>query len=359
MTLNPHIEQLRFMQLNVPLEKPYTTANRVITSFQPFVVTARAGGVDGFGESLVLKGYTKEDPEASWLAGEALAKRIVGMRLDDATTCARELLQEHVGVASAMLCALDMVRGPGLLVSGKVRHVPLLATLSAETPEAISAEVEQRLAQGYRTFKAKVGFEPRADAQRINTMTAAIAGRAGLRIDANRAFSVPAALAFLQSLNGDGIDLFEQPCAADDWAAIEHIADRAHVPIMLDESIYGMQDIEHAARIRNVQYIKLKLKKIGSIDALGAALNRVRELGMRPVLGDGVATDIGCWMEACAASLYIDNAGEMNGFLKFQSSLFTEPMRMEGGSVVLPAGYRPSLSEESVQSCTMRSVSLA
>ena len=31
------------------------------------------------------------------------------------------------------------------------------------------------------------------------------------------------------------------------------------------------------------------------------------------VLGDGTATEISCWQEACVARLAIDNAGEMNG----------------------------------------------
>ena len=37
---------------------------------------------------------------------------------------------------------------------------------------------------------------------------------------------------------------------------------------------------------------------------------------MEPVLGNGVASEIGCWMEACVARSTIANAGEMNGFLQ-------------------------------------------
>ena len=85
---------------------------------------------------------------------------------------------------------------------------------------------------------------------------------------------------------------------------------------MLDESIYGPADIERAARLSGVGLIKLKLKKTGSLERLKRGLERIRELGMEPVLGDGVAADIGCWMEACVARDTIRNAGELNGFLK-------------------------------------------
>ena len=53
--------------------------------------------------------------------------------------------------------------------------------------------------------------------------------------------------------------------------------------------------------------------KLGSLAALARGLERIRELGMEPVLGNGVATEIGCWMEACVARSHIRNAGEMNG----------------------------------------------
>jgi hypothetical protein len=61
------------------------------------------------------------------------------------------------------------------------------------------------------------------------------------------------------------------------------------------------------------------------------------------VLGNGVACDLGCWMEACVASRAIDNAGEMNGFLKARSGLLTTPLEFEDGAIVLRPGFAPRL----------------
>ena len=69
----------------------------------------------------------------------------------------------------------------------------------------------------------------------------------------------------------------------------------------------------------------------------------VKALGMRAVLGNGVACDLGCWMEACIAARAIDNAGEMNGFLKARSGLLTAPLEFEGGAIVLRPGFAPRL----------------
>ena len=105
---------------------------------------------------------------------------------------------------------------------------------------------------------------------------------------------------------------------------------------MLDESIYDIADVDRAADEHACTFIKVKLMKFVGIDALTTAIARIRALGMQPVLGNGVATDLGCWMEACIASSCIDNAGEMNGFLKAREMLFTEPLVVDKGAIVIP-----------------------
>ena len=53
-------------------------------------------------------------------------------------------------------------------------------------------------------------------------------------------------------------------------------------------------------------------------------------------------------MEACVAARTIDNAGEMNGFLKARSGLLTTPLEFEAGAIVLRAGFAPRLDHERI-----------
>jgi hypothetical protein len=64
---------------------------------------------------------------------------------------------------------------------------------------------------------------------------------------------------------------------------------------------------------------------------------------MEPVLGNGVACEIGCWMEALVARTLIRNAGEMNGYLKQAAPLLLQPLPFEQGGIPLDPGYRPQL----------------
>jgi L-Ala-D/L-Glu epimerase / N-acetyl-D-glutamate racemase len=115
---------------------------------------------------------------------------------------------------------------------------------------------------------------------------------------------------------------------------------------MLDEPICGLDDIERAGDIRNVGFCKLKLKRFGSLDALKRALETVRAHGMEPVLGDGISSELQCWMEGCVAHHVIRNAGEFNGFLKPKVRLFAEPLRFQSGALVLDAGFAPTINPD-------------
>jgi L-alanine-DL-glutamate epimerase-like enolase superfamily enzyme len=149
--------------------------------------------------------------------------------------------------------------------------------------------------------------------------------------------------------------LLEQPCHAGDWDSLEAVSKVTCVPLMLDESIYNETDIERAASI-GASFVKLKLMKSISLTRLVRGLALIRELGMEPVLGNGVASDIGCWMEACVARTHISNAGEMNGFLRQSAPLVRPLLTVKSGTMALTPDGAPQLDESALESQTIQSV---
>lgn len=119
--------------------------------------------------------------------------------------------------------------------------------------------------------------------------------------------------------------------------------------MMLDESIYGSDDIKRVAQLGAARYVKLKLMKAGSVDTLARDLAQIRALGLEPVLGNGVAVDISNWMEACVARGLVTNALESNGFLKPRRSILQTPLRFENGAIVLEPHWTPQLDAASVE----------
>lgn len=332
-------------RLRLPLWTPYKLAFGPVEGFDTVLVQVRTDdGAEGFGEATILTGYTPETIDQAWTIAGALAGEMIGRDSGDAKAHALARHHEAPFTVTALVTAVEMAEGSPHLAVDRETPVSLLAILNATDPEGIAAEVENHVADGYTTIKVKVGFEWEADARRLRFIQGLVArqglppGRLKLRLDGNQGFSRDDALAFTRALQPDHIELFEQPCHMDDWDAAKAVAEIAPVPMMLDESIYGMAEIDRAAELGAARYIKLKLMKAGSLDNLSAQLAHIREMGMEPVLGNGVASDPGCWMEACAARAHITNAGEMNGFLKPRDHLFETPLTVADGAMILQPG---------------------
>lgn len=338
------LEKITLHRLEVPLVKPYRLAFGVVEHYDTIVVemTDRDGRL-GLGEATVLTGYTEETIEDAWRMARQTAQDISTCTLPAAHALLGRVGRTHPFTATALSTALEMLEQSPLLGVRQATAVPLVGLLHATGEEQMRTEFEELLAAGYQTIKVKVGFDPAQDARMVATVQKVVNGRAAIRIDANQGYSAERGIAFVRALDPHGIELFEQPCAAGDWESHLAVARASSVPLMLDESIYGVSDIEKAAALKAGAYIKVKLMKLVTLDALARAIDRIRALGMRPVLGNGVACDLGCWMEGCIAAGRIDNAGEMNGFLKAAAPLLAARLDFRDGALGLEPDFTPRL----------------
>lgn len=342
------LDSIAAYRLEVPLTKPYRLAFGSVERYDSIIVAATdRAGRSGLGEATVLTGYTDETIDDAWRVAREFAARVAAESREARLASVFALAETHPFTATAFGTALEMLDASDDIAASAA--VPLVGLLDAQGDEAIAAQFEALLAAGYGTVKIKVGFDVDADAKFVRAVQRAGRGRARIRIDANQGYTAEQGVAFVRALDPHAIELFEQPCAAGDWDAHLRVARAAAVPLMLDESIYGIPDIEKAASLECAQFIKVKLMKCVTLESLTAAIARIRALGMQPVLGNGVACDLGCWLEARIAAGHIDNAGEMNGFLKTEASLLDRRLVFESGSIKLEPGYLPGLNLESVK----------
>jgi L-alanine-DL-glutamate epimerase-like enolase superfamily enzyme len=344
------LREIILRMVRLPLIRPYRLSYRTFTEFEPILVQVRSSsGREGWGEGHISPGSSSETREGGWRFCRAMAERIIGMDVEEA----RQIISASMGAskvaATAMITAIEMMEGDPALVLDRAMEFPLVAAFNATDRRHIEDEVETLLAQGFRTFKVKVGNDVEVDLERVAAMQAETSGRAVLRIDANRGYSESDGIRFASSLDPSGIELFEQPCAAEDWRANARVAEVSTVPLMLDEPICELGDIDRAGEIAGVGFCKLKLKRFGGLQNLREALARVRACGMEPVLGDGLSSEINCWMEACASVGLVSKAGEFNGFLKPSVRLLANPLPFSSGSMHLPAYFRPEIDPDALK----------
>ncbi len=350
------VEEIVLYRVKMKLTVPYHVSYRVYEDFEPIIVEARdSDGRTGWGEGHISPGHTFETVDGGWDFCKSAVESMAGRTGDAALAAIEARIPESPVAATAIVTALEMMRGhPALMLENDV-SLPLLTPFHSTDHADIPGEVDARIAEGFRTLKVKVGKDWQEDAAKVKAVQTAAKGRATIRLDANRGFNRADGVRFAETLEPDGIELFEQPCGSKDWDDNAAVAAASAVPVMLDESIYDNDDIRRAGDIDGVGFVKLKLKKMGGIDRLRDGLKLIRDLGMVPVLGDGVSTELCCWTEACVARDTIDNAGEFNGFLKPEDRLFANPLRFEAGALRMEAGYTPEIDRDALAAHTIDS----
>ncbi|ETF04667.1 hypothetical protein W822_01845 [Advenella kashmirensis W13003] len=338
----------------MPLYQPYKLSYRTFTEFEPFFIELEdAAGKRAFSDAHVSPGSSSETREGAWKYCQDRLQELKDVDIDESKIKLLSRLEESKVATTLIMTALEALQGSQWLQIEKDIHQELIVPINATDEPGIEKELHLLLEEGFTTFKVKVGKDVDADIARTNTILRLLADRATIRLDANRAYCKEDAIRFSHGIEYAGADLFEQPCDSDAWNDNAAVARESPIPLMLDEPICSLADIERAAGIPNVGYCKLKLKRFGSLDALAAGIQSVHDHGMLAVLGDGLGSEINNWMEAAVAARLIRTKGEFNGFLKHVDRLFLNSLSCQKGKIHLKAGYFPQLDKEAVDRLTI------
>jgi len=321
------------------LAEPYVLSFAVVKAIDVLVLrlVTDEGGV-GVAEAVPLPGYTSDTRESTEWALLHAMEHCIGA--DPVTLHERfaRLLKKHPFALSALLTAAELAQG--MLSFDQPIRVPLLAPVSSSLDtNRVVRKVGKALDAGFRTIKLKVGKDLAADRATVEHLLDWLPDGVALRIDANQGYDLEQARQFVKSLEHPRaglVELFEQPFAPEAWDTFREFAERdASVPLMLDESIVEDGDIERAAKA-GASYVKLKLFKHAGVSRLLDLACRAGDLGMRVVLGNGVATDIGNLVEAelFSRSGLFAGAFEGNGFAKLAKRFVANPLAVSNGDLV-------------------------
>jgi L-alanine-DL-glutamate epimerase-like enolase superfamily enzyme len=96
----------------------------------------------------------------------------------------------------------------------------------------------------------------------------------------------------IPALEKFGLEMIEQPLPRPEIAGLGEIQRHTSIPVVADESVQTMEDVEHLAEA-GVQGINLKLMKVGGLTPALRILKRAGELGLRVMLGCMIETSLG------------------------------------------------------------------
>jgi o-succinylbenzoate synthase len=244
----------------LPFKEPYVTARGSLTQREMVLLRIRdEAGFEGLGEAVPLS-----------LRGGVTIETVV-RELEELGT---ELPRAFEGLSLPARCAvttalLDHEKRRGATTSE--RHpVRCNATLVTGAPKDVAAEAERWAADGFGTFKLKVGAGE--DVAQVRAVREALGDEAKIRIDANASWSLDEATEILSAVEPLGIELVEQPVETIEEAA--ELARRVSIPLAGDESIVTVEDAARAVAAGGFSVTGVKISKVGGIQP-GLQINSV------------------------------------------------------------------------------------
>ena len=259
----------------LPFREPYVTARGRLGQREMVLLRLRSDdGLMGLGEAVPMSlrgGATLaavvdelrrlELPEM--VDEEAIATRIAALSAPARCAVSTALLDLH-----GRLAAATKVRQSFLPLSGGKDNraavqaetpVACNATLVSGEPAAVAEDALRWAAEGFSTFKLKLGSGD--DLGQVRAVREAVGPMARIRVDANAAWDMATAKRTLSALEAFDIELAEQPVTT-----LEELAELSKctsIPLAADESVASPDEAERAASLGACAYTGVKLSKVG------------------------------------------------------------------------------------------------
>ena len=159
--------------------------------------------------------------------------------------------------------------------------LPVSALVSGASPDEIDSRARSLRADGFETFKLKLGGRSReADLARARALRRALGEGPLIRLDANGAWTRQEARLRLPELAALGIEFIEQPLAAEDVEGLGELRSAGWMKIAADESLVVPALAEAVIDRRAVDVLVLKPAALGGLGPALRLAERAREAGM-------------------------------------------------------------------------------
>lgn len=178
-----------------------------------------------------------------------------------------------------LLARREEIRVAELIGHAVQEHVLVNATITALDPNEVAALGERAIAAGFSTIKLKVGFSTE-DAARLEALRDAVGFQTLIRLDANGSWYTGEAIDQIAEFQEFGLELIEQPVAPDDLASMHRVRDASMVPIVADEGIRSVADLDMHVANGACDGVAIKLAQVGGITSASILAGNASKAGL-------------------------------------------------------------------------------
>jgi L-alanine-DL-glutamate epimerase-like enolase superfamily enzyme len=320
-----------------------------VSEFVLVRVTTTSGAY-GYGEVSATPNWSGEDAvTATHFIRDVIAPALVGQPiapLARLSALVRGLVAGNpftkAGVDTALWDVFGRLVGQpvAVLLGGPYRtEVPVKISLSGDG-ERLDTCYEAARDKGFVAFKVKVGRGLSSDVERATRARALVGPDAFLGADANGGWSLGEAQRGIAVLRDLDFSMVEQPLAPSDLAGHARLRSLG-VPVLLDESVYGVPELTRAIRAEAADGVSLYVGKSAGLAALVQAATIASGFGLGVVIGSNAEMGIGAaaMLHAAAACPTLGPVpSDIIGHHFYTEDVLATPLDIDGKRARLPAG---------------------
>lgn len=286
-----HIEErvLHFKQ-------PAGTSRGVYTERKSWLVEATDGERRGVGECAPL-------PDLSCDARPDYAE-VLRRFCDDVERTGQidvEAMRDYPSMLFGLETALGMMDGHTLFDTPFTRGeegIPINGLVWMGSYEEMLARMEQKLEQGFRCVKLKIGaIDFESELEMVKKIRQRFSHHdVEIRLDANGGFKFEEALYKLELLSQYVVHSIEQPIRQGQWANMAELCRDAPLPIALDEELIGVNDPDTKRQLLNIikpAYIILKPSLHGGMSGCREWIAAARDMGIGSWITSALESNVG------------------------------------------------------------------
>ena len=277
-------------------KQPAGTSRGVYTERKSWLVEATDGERRGVGECAPL-------PDLSCDARPDYAE-VLRRFCDDVERTGQidvEAMRDYPSMLFGLETALGMMDGHTLFDTPFTRGeegIPINGLVWMGSYEEMLARMEQKLEQGFRCVKLKIGaIDFESELEMVKRIRQRFSHHdVEIRLDANGGFKFEEALYKLELLSQYVVHSIEQPIRQGQWANMAELCRDAPLLIALDEELIGVNDPETKRQLLNIikpAYIILKPSLHGGMTGCREWIAAARDMGIGSWITSALESNVG------------------------------------------------------------------
>ena len=333
--------QISFRPYQLQLKYPFTISGFTRTATPILLLEIKYENYTGYGEASMVP-YMGESVETAttFLSKINLSAFSYPFRMDEIISYLDNISPGLPAIKAAIDIALHDLSGkiseqPCYQIYGAhPSKMPLITyTLGIDEPEIMIEKVKEAVGYGFKLLKIKLGsVNDKLLIEIVRSVT-----NLPLYVDANQGWkSKEEGLKMINWLREKGVILVEQPMHKDDREANRFITKHSPLPIIADEAVQRLADVEKIAGVYHGINIKL-MKSAGMWEAY-LMIQKARELDLKVLIGCMSETSIATLAAASLAPLC--DYADLDGPFLTSNNPFQTPIFINGKYVL---GDEPGL----------------